>query len=53
MSNGRRAQVTAEPEPVEKRGYGSGTKPVSRLPAPVDPGPAGAAQEPAEDERTR
>jgi hypothetical protein len=46
----RSRRVRVEHEPVHKRGYGSGTKPVSRLPTPADPGPAGAAQEPAAQE---
>jgi len=31
--------------PIQKRGYGSGTEPVSHLPKPADPGPAGASQD--------
>lgn len=35
-------------QPVEKKGYGSGERPVSQLPPPLDAGPAGGEAPPAE-----
>lgn len=44
------ARVPAKALPLEKRGYSSGGEPVVKLPKPVDPGPAGAAQDGADDQ---
>jgi len=42
---GNKAASRPGSRPIQKRGYGSGTEPVSHLPKPADPGPAGASQD--------